>query len=130
LIPQVVDMLAAYGGTDLLCYRAVGPEALIARQAAAWNPLLDWSADTLGAPLNVTSGVMHIAQPPNSLAALHAPRSRAMSPFQLAAFHDLVAISGFAGPGTGDDARSPCTGRRLDAQPDRRRLAGRALGRR
>lgn len=89
----VVDMLAAYGGTDLLCYRATGPEALIERQAKAWDPLLDWSATTFGAPLKATAGVMHIAQDPRSLAALHAPVA-AMSPFQLAAFHDLVAISG------------------------------------
>lgn len=89
----VVDMLAAYGGTDLLCYRATGPEALVARQAAAWDPLLDWSAATLGAPLRAVAGVMHIAQDPASLAALHGPVA-AMTPFQLAAFHDLVAISG------------------------------------
>jgi len=89
----VVDMLAAYGDTDLLCYRALRPEALIARQAQAWGPLLDWAADTLSAPLNVTSGVMHVAQPPDSVAALRAKIAR-LSPFDLAAFHDLVAISG------------------------------------
>jgi len=31
---EVVDLLAAYGGSDLLCYRAEGPEGLVARQAA------------------------------------------------------------------------------------------------
>lgn len=89
----VVDMLAAYGDTDLLCYRATGPEALIARQTAAWDPLLDWAAGTLGAPLTVTSGVMHVAQPSASVATLRAEIAR-LTPFQLAAFHDLVAISG------------------------------------
>ncbi|MBC2836987.1 ATP12 family protein [Paragemmobacter straminiformis] len=89
----VVDMLAAYGGTDLLCYRATGPEALVARQAAAWDPLLDWSATALGAPLRAVAGVMHIAQAPASLDALRQPVAD-MTPFQLAAFHDLVAISG------------------------------------
>lgn len=89
----VVDMLAAYGGTDLLCYRATGPEALIARQVAAWDPMLDWAAQALGAPLRTTRGVMHIDQPADSLAALDAA-VRALSPFELAAFHDLVAISG------------------------------------
>jgi chaperone required for assembly of F1-ATPase len=90
---EVVAMLAAYGGTDLLCYRATGPEALIARQAAAWNPLLDWAATALGAPLNATVGVMHVPQPDSSLAALTGQVAR-LTPFQLAAFHDLVAISG------------------------------------
>lgn len=89
----VAAMLAAYGETDLLCYRATGPAALIDRQAAAWNPLLDWAAQALGAPLGVTEGIMHIDQPATSLAALGAA-VRALSPFQLAAFHDLVAISG------------------------------------
>ena len=96
IIPQfdaVVEMLAAYGGTDLLCYRAVGPESLIKRQAAAWDPLLDWSASALSAPLVATAGVMHIVQDPASLENLHRLVA-GLSPFQLAAFHDLVAISG------------------------------------
>lgn len=96
VMPQfdaVVDMLAAYGGTDLLCYRATGPEALVARQAAAWDPMLDWSATALNAPLTATAGVMHIAQDADSLARLHGLVA-AFTPFQLAAFHDLVAISG------------------------------------
>ena len=89
----VADMLAAYGETDLLCYRATGPEALIDRQAAVWDPLLEWAAQTLQAPLRTTIGVMHIEQPADSLATLGAA-VRALTPFQLAAFHDLVAISG------------------------------------
>lgn len=94
--PQFADvaaMLAEYGGSDLLCYRATDPEALIARQAAAWNPLLDWVAGEFGTPLAATQGVVPIAQPVSSLAALGAAVS-AQSPFQLAAFHDLVAITG------------------------------------
>ncbi len=96
VVPQfdaVVGMLAEYGGSDLLCYRATGPEPLVERQARAWNPLLAWAETTFSAPLTVTAGVMHIAQPSASLAALRAPVA-AMTPFQLAAFHDLVAISG------------------------------------
>jgi chaperone required for assembly of F1-ATPase len=54
---------------------------------------LDWSASALGASLRVTSGVMHVGQPQESLAAL-SRAVRALSPFRLAAFHDLVAISG------------------------------------
>lgn len=90
---EVAEMLSAYGGTDLLCYRATGPEALSARQAAAWDPLLDWTAERFGARLAVTSGVLPIAQDPESLARL-AEVVAANSPFQLTGFHDLVAISG------------------------------------
>lgn len=89
----VVDIVAAYGGTDLLCYRATAPAALAARQAAAWDPLLDWAARTLGAPLAVTAGVIPCAQPDASLARL-SDAVRAEGPFRLSALHDLVAISG------------------------------------
>ncbi|PZQ96596.1 MAG: ATPase [Cereibacter sphaeroides] len=90
---EVVELLAAYGDTDLLCYRATGPEELVARQAELWDPLLAWSADSLGAPLIATAGVMHIDQPPESLARLTATVA-AMDNFRLTGFHDLVAISG------------------------------------
>ncbi|MDP3195287.1 ATP12 family chaperone protein [Tabrizicola sp.] len=96
VMPQfaaVADMLAEYGGSDLLCYRAEGPAALVARQAQSWDPLLDWARDDLGAPLRQATGVMHVAQPEPSLAALRT-HVHAMSAYQLAAFHDLVAISG------------------------------------
>ena len=90
---EVVAMLAAYGGSDLLCYRATGPQELIARQAAAWDPILDWAAQDLQAPLRVTSGVMPVAQDPEILARLH-DMVAGFDSFQIAAFHDLVAISG------------------------------------
>ena len=41
---QFAARLAAYGESDLLCYRAEGPPLLVERQAAAWDPLLDWRA--------------------------------------------------------------------------------------
>ncbi len=89
----VVDMLAAYGETDLLCYRATDPPALVARQDAAWNPLLDWARATFDAPLRSVPGVMFIEQDTGALARLHAAVA-AQTAFQIAAFHDLVAISG------------------------------------
>lgn len=96
IVPQraaVVEIVAAYGGSDLLCYRAVGPEALVARQAEGWDPVLAWAEEALGARLVVTAGVMHVAQDSEALQRL-AARVEALDPFRLAAFHDLVAISG------------------------------------
>ena len=90
---EVVAHLAAYGETDLLCYRADGPDILVARQAEAWDPLLAWSKDVLGAPLIVTSGILSVEQPIESVERLKAAVD-AQSNFQLAAFHDLVALSG------------------------------------
>lgn len=90
---EVAGLIADYGGTDLLCYRADAPQALIARQAELWDPVLEWAAEALGARLAVASGVMHVAQDPQVLEALKA-RVVGMTPFQLAAFHDLVGLSG------------------------------------
>ena len=90
---EVVGLLAAYGASDLLCYRATGPAELIARQSAAWDPLLHWAATTLGAPLLVASGIIPVAQPGASTRRLFA-LTQALSPFQIAAFHDLVALTG------------------------------------
>lgn len=89
----VAEGIAAYGASDLLCYRATAPAVLAARQAAGWDPLLDWAAGTLGARLVATQGVMPVVQPPEAVTALTA-RVTAMTPFQLAALHDLVAIPG------------------------------------
>ncbi len=90
---EVADMLAAYGDADLLCYRADRPDSLIARQSAQWDPMLDWAETALGARLRPRTGVMHVAQDPAALAALSA-RVHALGNFELAAFHDLVSLSG------------------------------------
>ena len=85
--------MAGYAETDLLCYRADGPEPLVERQASAWDPMLDWAAETYGARLAVTSGVMPVEQSQSDLDRL-AARMRSMSNFQLTGFHDLVTLSG------------------------------------
>ena len=90
---EVADMIADYAGTDLLCYRAESPEELRARQDAAWDPLLAWARETYGARLEVTSGVMHLAQSEAALAPLRR-RVHEASNFELAALHDLVSLSG------------------------------------
>jgi len=90
---EVAGLIAAYGGSDLLCYRAPGPERLIARQAEAWDPLLDWVATALHAPLMVTEGIVPVPQPEASLAHLSA-RVTGFTAFELTALHDLVAITG------------------------------------
>lgn len=85
--------LAGFGETDLLCYRAPGPTSLVARQAAEWDPLLDWAATALGARLVPVSGVMFAPQPAESLAALRGVLGR-FDAFGLTALSDLVALSG------------------------------------
>lgn len=90
---EVAALIAAYGETDLLCYRATVPDTLRERQSAAWDPLLDWSARRFGLRWVVADGVMPVEQPPETLTRLRAEIER-FSPFGLTAFHDLVALSG------------------------------------
>lgn len=90
---EVADMLAEYGDSDLLCYRAEAPDVLVERQNATWDPLLGWLSETYGATLLPRTGIMHAAQDAEALAKLR-KRVHAMSPFELAAFHDLVSMSG------------------------------------
>ena len=90
---DVVALLAAYGENDLLCYRAAAPDSLVALQKDAWDPWLAWSAQALDAPLHVTTGIMPITQPLESIARLHA-RVAQFDNFALTGFHDLVQLSG------------------------------------
>jgi chaperone required for assembly of F1-ATPase len=89
----VVNLTAAYGASDLLCYRATGPAELATLQAQRWDPLLVWAQQTYVLDLRVTIGVMPIEQPPATIARLRAEVAR-LTPFQLTAFHDLVALTG------------------------------------
>jgi len=90
---EVADLIAAYGENDLLCYRAAIPQELVDRQAAAWDPILDWANDVYGVRLATGQGVMHIAQPPSAIERL-TQEVHALSPFQLTAFYDLVSLTG------------------------------------
>jgi chaperone required for assembly of F1-ATPase len=90
---EVVAIVAAYGETDLTCYRAEAPAELVALQAAGWDPLLDWAEAALDARLRPVAGVMHLTQEAAVLERL-AAEVAAFDPFALAAFHDLVALSG------------------------------------
>ncbi len=90
---EVVALLAEYGDSDLLCYRAVGPEGLIKKQTQNWDPMLDWAANTLGARLFVGQGVMHVPQTRDALSKLEAELA-VFDDFALAAAHDLISLSG------------------------------------
>lgn len=90
---EVADMLAAYGDADLLCYRATDPIELVTRQAEEWDPVLEWARAELDAPLEIRSGVMHVPQAEIPLLKLSV-KTHALTDFELAAFHDLVSLSG------------------------------------
>lgn len=90
---EVADLVADYGDSDLICYRADTPQELVARQNAAWDPLMEWSASALDAPLEARAGVIHAPQDPTSLQNLRA-LVHEFDRFELTALHELVALSG------------------------------------
>ncbi|MEM9715263.1 MAG: ATP12 family protein [Pseudomonadota bacterium] len=92
---DVAAMLSEYAGTDLLCYWAEGPEALIARQRAEWQPILEWVSQHYAAPVATTSGIMPIAQDPRLRAGVHAEILE-LEPFEIAGLHDVLVLSGSA----------------------------------
>ena len=85
--------LAAYAESDLLCYRADAPAELVARQADAWDPLLDWARTRFDVHFTITSGIVHAAQPPATIARL-GEALMARDPFGLAAMAPIVTIGG------------------------------------
>lgn len=91
--PEVASIISEYGDCDLLCYRASAPVELAARQAEAWNPLLDWADSALGVRLGTVTGVIHHGQSPEALASLRRMVEQ-QDDFALAALHDLVSLSG------------------------------------
>jgi len=90
---DVESDLVSFGSADLICYRAERPAELAALQDELWQPLLDWSALSLDAPLVATTGLAHVAQPPVALAALGRTLA-SLSDLELVAVHAVTAATG------------------------------------
>ncbi len=91
---QVIAEIVNFAGTDLLCYRAEAPDALVERQAALWDPLIGWAAEQC-VSFTVTSGFMHVPQPQGSLDA-YGRTVAALDPFRIAGLHNAVTLTGSA----------------------------------
>jgi chaperone required for assembly of F1-ATPase len=89
------DVLA-YAGTDLLYYRAGEPEGLVARQRAAWDPLIGWAEARFGGRFILAEGIVHVAQPAASLAAIAAAVEAVDDPFRLAGLSLATSLTGSA----------------------------------
>jgi chaperone required for assembly of F1-ATPase len=85
--------LAAYGETDLACYRADEPPELVERQTREWDRLLDWARARYDIHFELVTGIMHRPQPAATVERLAAAVS-AIDPFRLAGLAPLVTISG------------------------------------
>lgn len=90
---DLVAGIVRYAASDQFCYRAEGPTALVERQAEAWDALLGWARRRYDVDFATCSGVVHVAQPSETIAKLgHAVTN--LDRFRLAALSPLVTIGG------------------------------------
>ncbi|MEJ7777397.1 MAG: ATP12 family protein [Sphingomicrobium sp.] len=85
--------LAHYGTSDLTCYRAEGPDALVDRQSQAWDPLLAWGRRRFDMDFTTTCGIIPVDQPTATTRRL-AHEVATLDPFRLAGLSPLVTIGG------------------------------------
>jgi chaperone required for assembly of F1-ATPase len=90
---RLIEETLAFGKSDLLCYRADAPAALVARQNEAWNPLLDWAAQRFGARLKTGTGIAFVDQSAESQTAL-AKAAECRDEFALVGLHSASSITG------------------------------------
>src|ERR1700738_2107731 len=93
-VDAVTDDVAKYLGSALLFYRASHPEALVAREAEHWDPLLFWAADALGAHFILAEGIVHVRQPDSAIQAARAALPD--DPWSIAALHVITTLTGSA----------------------------------
>jgi chaperone required for assembly of F1-ATPase len=93
-VDAVAEDVAKFFGSDLLFYRAGHPDALVAREAAHWDPPLFWAADALGAHFILTEGIGPVRQPDSAVAAARAALPD--DPWSIAALHVVTTLTGSA----------------------------------
>ena len=91
---ETVDDIVKYLGSDLLFYRADGPERLIAKQAAEWDPIIRWAASELGARFVLAEGIVHTRQPDHAIDA--ARKAIPSDAWSLGALHSVMTLTGSA----------------------------------
>jgi chaperone required for assembly of F1-ATPase len=93
--PQpVADDIAQYLGSDLVFYRAEGPQALVERQARQWDPVVAWARDVLGARFVLAAGVMFVDQPNDAISA--ARSALPTDSWRLGALSSITTLTGSA----------------------------------
>src|SRR5262249_15021505 len=56
----VADEIKKYLASDLVFYRAATPDGLVALQSEAWDPIVEWARDALGARFVLVEGVSFV----------------------------------------------------------------------
>jgi len=93
-VDPVAEDVAKFFGSDLLFYRAGHPEALVAREARHWDPVLFWAAEALSAHFILAEGIVHVRQPDSAVAAARAALPD--DPWSIAALHVVTTLTGSA----------------------------------
>src|SRR5260370_870112 len=70
------------------------PEALVAREAAHWDPIVFWAADALGAHFILAEGIVYVRQPDSAIAAARA--ALPTNAWSIAALHVVTTLTGSA----------------------------------
>ena len=91
----IVDEFVSYAGSDMVCYRADAPDALVERQGAHWDPVLEWAKRDLGAQFVLVEGVIHHEQPAEALQVMRR-KAADCDPFRLTGVQTLTALTGSA----------------------------------
>ncbi|MDX8539393.1 ATP12 family chaperone protein [Mesorhizobium abyssinicae] len=95
--PQaVLEDILRFASSDLLCYRADGPQGLVDRQNQLWDPVIDWARGALGARFLLAEGIVHVEQPRETIAVLGAHLAQRNEPLRLAAIHVMTSLTGSA----------------------------------
>lgn len=99
-LEAVAAEVAKYLGSDLVCYRAEAPAGLVVRQAQAWDPVLAWAREELGARFVPVTGVIFAEQPAEALAAarlaIPAEAGNMKDIWRVAAVSSITALTGSA----------------------------------
>jgi chaperone required for assembly of F1-ATPase len=95
-IDAVLEDIVKYAGTDLVCYRADTPQSLIGAQAAKWDPVLDWAAETIGARFILAEGIIHQEQPASAIEAYAGTLAKYRDPLALGSIHTITSLTGSA----------------------------------
>ncbi len=93
LLPETVAEVLRYAETDLLCYPSEYPEALVAREDAAWKPVLAWVQTELGLAFHQNRSLIHQPQPPETVARIDSLVSE-MSAHERAGLMSAIALFG------------------------------------
>lgn len=90
---MVVDDIVKYADSDLLCYRADMPDALIKRQNTLWDPVLTWLKQDYDIIFRTSSGIIYAEQSAETIEKVRQIIA-AYDTFHLCPIHNITTLTG------------------------------------